>query len=138
MKRFFLLAFVFSAVSINGYSQEKIAPRTDFSVSLSENVLTIKPGETKQLTVSILRSKSYARSQAKLGLSSSLPDGLAVAYDQAEGMFDSSVATFTAAADSKAGEYQVILKTTLNNKVKGSIVKVVVENGLSKDALSSN
>jgi hypothetical protein len=138
MKRFFLLAFVFSAVSITGYSQEKTAPRTDFSVSLSENVLTIKPGETKQLTVSILRSKSYSRSEAKLGLSSSLPEGLTVAYAPAEGMFESSVATFTAAADSKVGEYQVILKTTLNHKVKGSIVKVVVENSVSKDALSAN
>jgi hypothetical protein len=138
MKRLFLLAFVFSAVSITGYSQEKTAPQTDFTVSLSENVVTIKPGETKQVTVSILRSKSYSRTQAKLGLSSSLPEGLTVAYEPAEGMFESSVATFTAAADSKAGEYQVILKTTLNNKIKGSIVKVVVENGTSKDALSSN
>src|SRR5688572_28196574 len=138
MKRLFLLAFVFSAVSINGYSQEKTAPQTDFTVSLSENVMTIKPGETKQVTVSILRSKSYSRTQAKLGLSSSLPEGLTVAYEPTEGMFESSVATFTAAADSKAGEYQVILKTTLNNKIKGSIVKVIVENGTSKDALSSN
>jgi hypothetical protein len=138
MKRLFLLAFVFSAVSVNGYSQEKTAPRTDFLVFLSENVLTIKPGETKQVTVSILRSKSYSRSEAKLGLSSSLPEGLTVAYAPAEGMFESSVATFTAAADSKGGEYQVILKTTLNHKVKGTIVKVVVENGLSKNALSSN
>jgi hypothetical protein len=138
MKRLFLFALVFSAVSIHGYSQEKTAPRTDFSVSLSENVVTLKPGETKQLTVSILRSKSYARAKAKLGLSSSLPEGLTVSYEPAEGMFESSVATFTVAADSKAGEYQVILKSNLNNKIKGSIVKVIVENGLSKDALSSN
>ena len=125
-------------MSINGYAQEKTAPRTDFSVSLSENVLTIKPGETKQLTVSILRSKSFSRTSAKLGISSSLPDGVTVAYEPAEGMFESSIATFTAASDLKAGEYQVILKTSLNNKVKGSIVKVVVEDGVAKNALSAN
>lgn len=125
-------------MSVSGYAQEKTAPRTEFSVSLSENVVTIKPGETKQVTVSILRSKSYSRSAAKLGLSSSLPTGVTVAYEPAEGMFETTTASITAAPDSKAGEYQVILKTTLNNKVKGSIVKLVVENGVAKDALSSN
>ena len=99
--------------------------------------MTLKPGETKQLTISVLRSKSYSRTTAKLGLSSSLPDGVTLTYEPAEGMFESSIASITAAPDSKAGEYQVILKTSLNNKVKGSIVKVVVETNV-KAALSSN
>ena len=139
MKKLLLFAFVLVAASVNyGYAQEKTAPRTDYSVSLSENVITIKPGETKELTVNILKSKSFANSTVKLGLSSSLPDGLAIAYAPAEGKFDSSVATFTASADAKAGEFQVILKTNLNNKIKGSIVKVVVENSVAKNAVSVN
>ena len=139
MKRLFILSMMLVAVTvISGYAQEKTAPRTEYSVSLSENVVKLKPGETKQLTVSVLKSKSYSRSATKLGLSSTLPAGVTVAFEPAEGMFESSVATFTAAADSKAGEFQVILKTSVNNKIKGSIVKVVIENGVSKDALSSN
>ena len=139
MKKLLLFAFVLAAASVNyGYAQEKTAPRTDFSVSLSENVITLKPGETKSLTLAILKSKSFSRSSAKLGLSSSLPDGVTVGYEPAEGKFDSSVATFTASADAKAGEFQVILKTTINNKIKGSIVKVVVDSGVAKDAVSVN
>lgn len=146
MKRLFLLAIVLVAVSINeGNAQEKTslsggktAPRTEYSVSLSENVVKLKPGEIKQVTVSILKSKGYSRSTAKLGLSSSLPAGVTVAYEPAEGMFESSVASFTAAADSKAGDYQVILKTSVNNKIKGSIVKVVIETSVLKDAVTAN
>ncbi len=146
MKRLFPFAIVLVAVSVHsGYAQEKTslsggktAPRTEYSVSLSENVVKLKPGETKQLTVSILKSKGYLRSAAKLGLSSSLPAGVTVAYEPAEGMFESSVASFTAAANAKGGEYQVVLKTTVNNKIKGSIVKVVVENSIPKDAVSVN
>jgi|GEM_PF-878700 len=145
MKRLFLLAIALVAVSIHGNAQEKTslsggktAPRTEYSVSLSQNVVKLKPGETKQLTVTILKSKGYSRSATKLGLSSALPAGVTVAYEPAEGMFESSVASFTAAADSKAGEYQVILKATVNNKIKGSIVKIVVENSVEKDALSAN
>jgi len=139
MKRLFSIAIVLVAVSIHsGYAQEKTAPRTEFSVSLSENVVKLKPGETKQLTVSVLKSKSYARSEAKLGLSSSLPAGVALTYEPAEGMFESSIATFTATPETKAGEYQVILKTTVNNKTKGTIVKVVVENSVAQNAVSVN
>jgi uncharacterized membrane protein len=139
MKKLLLFAFVLAAASVNyGYAQEKAAPRTDFSVSLSENVITIKPGETKSLTVTILKSKSFSRSDVKLGLSSSLPEGLTVAYEPAEGKFESSVATFTASADAKAGEFQVVLKTTMNNKTKGSIVKVVIDSSVAKDAVSVN
>jgi hypothetical protein len=138
MKRFLLLTIVFAAVSLTGYAQEKTAPRTDYSVSLSENLITIKPGESKQLTVTIVKSKAFSRSTVKLGLSSSLPEGLTVAYEPAEGKFESSVATFTAAADAKAGEFQVILKTNLNNKIKGSIVKVVINSSVANDAVSKN
>ena len=139
MKKLLLFVFVLVAASVNyGYAQEKTAPRTDFSVSLSENTVTIKPGETKQLTVSILRSKSYSRTEAKLGVSSSLPEGVTVSYAPAEGLFESTTASITAASNSKAGEYQVILKTNLNNKIKGSIVKVIVENSVAKDAVSVN
>ena len=139
MKTLFLIAIVLVSASINkGYAQEKTAPRTEYSVSLSENVVRLKPGETKQLTVSVLKSKSYSLSATKLGLSSTLPVGVTVAYEPAEGMFESSVASFTAAADAKEGEFQVVLKTTVNNKIKGSIVKVVVDNNVTKDAVTVN
>src|SRR5688572_5744898 len=138
MKKFFLSAVLVAATVIVGSAQDQTAPRTEYTVSLSEKVITLKAGETKQVTVSLAKSKSYSRSTATLGLSSTLPAGVTVAFEPAEGKFDSSVATFTAAADAKAGEYQIIVKSTVNNKTKGSIVKVIVENGVAKDALTAN
>lgn len=139
MKKLIVFSIVLVAATLTkGNAQEKTAPRTEYSVSLSENVVRLKPGETKQLTVSILKSKSYSRSTAKLGLSSSLPTGVTVLYAPADGLFENSVVSFTAAADAKEGEYQVILKTTVNNKIKGSIVKVVVETSVTKDAITAN
>lgn len=139
MKNLIIISIVLVAATFTvGYAQEKAAPRTEYSVSLSESVITLRPGETKQMTVSLAKSKSYARLTAKLALSSSLPAGVTLAYEPAEGVFESSVASFTAAADAKAGEYQIVVKTTINNKIKGSIVKVIVENSLAKDAISAN
>ena len=138
MKKFFLSIVLVAATVIAGSAQDQAAPRTEYSVSLSEKVITLKAGETKQVTVSLAKSKSYSGSTAKLGLSSSLPAGVTLVFEPAEGKFDSSVASFTAAADAKAGEYQVIVKKTVNNRTKGSILKVIVENSVAKDALSAN
>jgi len=139
MKKLLLIAIVLVAATVKyGYAQEKNVPKTEYSVSLSERVVTLKPGESKQVTVSILKSKAYSRSETRLGLSSSLPAGLSVSYEPAEGMFESSIATFSAAAGTAVGEYQIILKTNVKNKIKGSIVKVVVEGGVAKDAVSVN
>lgn len=139
MKKLLLVAFVISLVaSTTGVAQEKIAPRTEYTVSLSENVVKLAPGETKQLTVSILKSKLYAKSKATLGLSSTLPDGITVTFEPAEGMFESSVASIAAASTVPVGEYQFILKTTVNHKIKGSIVKVVVGSGGVKEAVTVN
>jgi uncharacterized membrane protein len=140
MKKLLLSLLAVAAVTVTVAAQDKVAPRTEYSVSLSENKIQVKPGESKEITVSILRSKSFSRSEAKLGLSSGLPEGVTVTYAPAEGMFDSTVATITVAPDAKEGEYQVILKATLNNKTKGSIVKLVVGSGSTtpKDALTAN
>lgn len=137
MKKIILVAFAV-AVAFTASAQDKTAPRTEYSVSLSENTLQLKPGETKQITVSILRSKSFAKASATLGLSSGLPEGIAVTYAPAEGMFENSVINITAVAGAKKGEYQIILKTTLNNKIKGSIIKLVVDAEPPKDAITAN
>lgn len=138
MKKLFPLILILSIAIVGAaIAQEKTAPRTEYSVSLSEKVVNLKPGETKPVTVSLLKSKSYSRSEAKLGLSSTLPAGITVAFEPAEGMFDNSVAFITANATAKEGEYQIIIKTTMNNKIKGSIVKVVVGSGIEK-AITAN
>ena len=126
MKKIILSILAVAAVVITVAAQEKVAPRTEYSVSLSENKIQVKPGESKELTVSILRSKSFSKVQANLGVSSALPEGISIGFAPAEGLFDSSVATLNVAPNTKEGEYSIILKSTLNNKIKGTIVKLVV------------
>ncbi len=138
MKKIFPIILILSiAVMSAAIAQDKTVPRTEYSVSLSEKVVNLKPGQTKQLTVFLLKSKSYSRSKAKLGLSSTLPEGITVAFEPAEGLFDSSEASISATPTAKVGEYQIIIKTTINNKIKGSIVKVVVGSDLEK-AITAN
>lgn len=138
MKKLFPLILILSAAVVSvSIAQDKTAPRSEYFVSLSEKIVNLKPGETKQVTVSLLKSKSYSRSKAKLGLSSTLPEGITVAFEPAEGVFDESVASISANSTAKEGQHQIIINTTINNKIKGSIVKVVVGSGMEK-AITAN
>jgi hypothetical protein len=137
MKKLFTVTLLFASISL--FAQEQAAiPRSEYVVSVSEKLVKIAPGETKQITVSILRSKGFSKSKADLGLSSSLPAGITLQFEPAAGLFDKSTATFKADANVPVGEYQVILKSTVRNLNKGTIIKLVVGNEVSKEAVSMN
>ena len=51
-----------------------------------------------------------------------------VNYEPAVGHFDSSVATIAASASAPVGSYQLVLNATIQNKTKGTILKVAVSN----------
>lgn len=125
MKTLFTLSFLFVAAMVVAQTKTEL-PRTDFVVNLSESSLTLKPGESKQVTVSIVRSKYYAKEKAILGLMGRLPKGITVTYEPAEGNFESSVATLSATADVLPGTYNIVLSTMLSVKKKGAILKVTV------------
>ena len=124
MKTLFTLSLLFLAAIV--FAQTTELPRTEFNINLSESILSIKPGETKQVTVSIVRSKYYAREKAKLGFLSSLPKGITATYEPSEGNFESAVITIVAASDATIGVYQLAPSATLNTKRKGTLLKLTV------------
>jgi hypothetical protein len=127
MKTPLTLLFLFVAALTFGQTPTE-RPRTEFTIDLSESSLTLKPGETKQVTVLLNRSKYYAKEKATLGFLSSLPKGITVTYEPKEGNFDSSVATIVAAPDATVGAYQLVLSGMLSTKKKGTILKLTVSN----------
>jgi len=113
-------------------AQEKPAPAKEFIVELSAQNLEIKPGQTKTVTVTLNRSKGFAKSNATLGLLSGLPDGVTVTFEPAEGVITSSVATISVAETAKAGNYMIIFKGTLQHKSKGATLKLAVSDGVTE------
>jgi hypothetical protein len=122
-KLIFLLALVSATASM---AQLPIVPPREFTVTLSESLITLKRGESKMVTVTIARSKSFSKAEAVWGVSSSLPKGVAIQYSPASGLSESSVATITAGPETPAGSYSLILNATLHYKTKGSVVTLVV------------
>jgi len=137
MKFMYLITFLFLvAASTETFAQT--APRTEFAIQLSKNTLEVKAGTSTELNLNILRSKTYTKSKAKLGFSSKLPEGITASFEPAEGMFETSVVTISVAESTKAGQYQLILNAELNNKVKGSIIKLVVTESKGNAVITLN
>jgi hypothetical protein len=102
--------------------------RPEFSINLSESSIVLKPGESKQVSISIVRSKGFTKGDVSLSLSNALPVGITVTYEPAVGHFENSTATITASLTAATGAYQLVLNGTIQNKVKGTILKVAVSN----------
>lgn len=134
-KLFSLVILLFTFV----LTQAQDVPRTEYTVSVSERLVNLIPGDTKQITVAINKSKGFSKSKAKFGVSSFLPKGITISYEPSEGVVEKTVATITASKDVMEGEYQIILKSELRNITKGTIIKLVVTgSAVAKDAISAN
>lgn len=113
-------------VSVLAVGQE--LPRTEFTTSLSENAISIKPGETKSLTVSILRSKAWTKSESSLSIPAALPEGIKISFEPAEGLFAESTMHVEVAPDVKAGVHTIMVRSEIRHKKKGNLLRIEVDN----------
>ncbi len=136
-EKIFLLIVMAAALSGTPlFAQEKkLLPQNSRSTSQLPR-LTWSRRESKDVTVTINRSKSYSKADVVLGLSTSLPKGITITYEPAEGLISSSIAKITADEDAQAGNYTIILSGEIRNKKKGGTLKLVV--GGSDPNLSAN
>jgi len=126
MKKYILSLGLVTFLATSLFAQETAAPRSEYTIALSEQSLTIKPGETKNSTLTLNRSKSFSKSNATLGLSSGLPQGINVTFSPAEGAISSSEVKVAVEESVKPGNYTIILKSTVQSKSKGTTLKIVV------------
>ena len=135
------MKIILTALTIFSVSCQLVLSQTsskEFDITLSTNELAIKPGETKQVDVNLVRSKGYHKSKATLGLSSSLPEGITITFEPKEGVIQSSRATITVDGQVKQDTYLLLLKCTMNNKIKATMLKlVVIENEAAASKLGN-
>jgi hypothetical protein len=124
MKNLFTIAAL--ALALQAAAQTPVAPRSEFSVALSEDALQVKSGETKSVTVAITRSKLFTKGEATWGFSTALPAGVTIAYIPSPETPDSEEATITVGPAVPAGSYALILNATVRYKTKGTILKLLV------------
>lgn len=120
------LALMLTAcISANGQNLE--IPQKEFSLSFSTYRLELLPGDSSQVDIGVLKSKGYQKSKVKMGISSSVPNGVTIAFNPDQGNFDFTKATVSVDKEVAPGTYPVILNATVQNQTKGSILKLIIK-----------
>jgi hypothetical protein len=120
-----LFALLVTGSTISAQNLE--IPQKEFTIFSSKDRLELVPGDNGQLDVVILKSKGYRKSKIKMGVSSSVPKGVAVTFEPDQGTFDSTKANILIQAEATPGEYLLILNATLNYKTKGFILNLLIK-----------
>ena len=122
MKPLALLFLV--SLSLSGYAQTQ-TPKKEFAIVLSQDNVEMSGSESKEIEITILRSKAYLKSSALMGLSSSLPKGIEVTFSPEKGNFEVTKVIIKS-SNSVPGQYSLIVNATLNGRTKASIIKLNV------------
>ncbi len=91
-------------------------PKKEFTVSMSEKEIVLVPGKTQTVDITINRSKSYKKAKIKLGLGSTLPEGVAITFANGENPLTDRIMTI------KTDESVAPFSKTLLLKAKSSRV----------------
>ena len=128
-KLFMKIGFSFGllVIGLAVSAQNLEIPQKEFIIYCCKEQLELSRGENKQLDINILKSRGYQKSKTKMGLSSSLPKGVAITFDPDKGNFDSTKANILIDEDAAPGEYSIILNATLNYTTKGTILNLLIK-----------
>jgi hypothetical protein len=125
--------FIFSTLLVIVFMNETFAqtiapiPKKEFNVSLSQDHIEIRPGETKELGATLQRSRGYSKLNATMNLSSSLPDGVSVSFEPSNGVMENTKAIITVGETAKPGNYMIIINCNINHKNKGAMLKMIIK-----------
>ena len=120
-----IIALMVASMAIQAQTLE--IPKREFGLSFSKDRIELSRGESGQLEIGILKSKEYRNRKIRMGISSSLPKGVTVAFDAPDGKFDFTKASISVGDDAVPGLYWLILSATLSNNTKGTTLKLIIK-----------
>lgn len=108
------------------YKQPVVTDTKDFEVTLEKSAVRVSRASSERVAIALERAKGYQKASAKMGLSSFAPTGVSIQFNPAEGAIHQTEVIITADSSAVAGTYTLIIKATLNNKVKGTTLKLTI------------
>ncbi len=127
MKQLICSIAIILLIASSTFAQTLETPQKEFVIVIESKIIDMKTNDSQKNEIKILKSKSYQKSEAEVKISSTLPAGVAVAFNPNQGNFDVSEMTITTSSETKPGQYTLIVSATLNYKTKASILKLNVQ-----------
>ncbi|MEQ6122223.1 hypothetical protein [Reichenbachiella sp. MALMAid0571] len=123
MKKIILFTlFALSTVLTESFAQT--TPKKEFTVKLSETDISILPGKTQIIDVTINRSKSYSKTQIDLSISSTLPEGISISFKDGTDPLTQKQMIVTASEDAMGISKTLVLNAKSSRATKGVMFKL--------------
>lgn len=123
MKNFILFSIlVLSMILTESFAQT--TPKKEFTVKLSETDITILPGKTQTIDVTINRSKSYSKTKIDLVFGSPLPEGVSISFKDGINPLTQKQMIITVNEDAMGISKTLILKAKSSRVTKGVMFKL--------------
>lgn len=123
MKKIILLSTALLLfVSINSFAQN--TPRKEFNVSLSDTNISLVPGTSQNVDVSINRSKGYRKAKVRLNIANTLPEGVSITFKDGENPLTQQIMTITTTESTQNFSKTIILKGSTRGVNKGIMFKL--------------
>ena len=103
-------------------------PATEFQSSLSSTILSLHAGDSKDVKVTLRRSKAWRKSAATLSIPAGLPEGVAISFEPANGYFNESIMKVTIDPDAKPGNHTILVRTEMRHLKKGNLLRLEIGN----------
>jgi hypothetical protein len=124
MKNLRLVLFL-AALPLIGIGQTK-APKSEFLIELSSSSVEVSPNSPKDVSVKVIPSKSYSKSKVTFGMSSGVPKGVSVTIEAEPSSPNEARTKISVSKETIPGTYLVILNAAMQNKKKGTTLKLIV------------
>lgn len=128
MKKLFTLLSIITLVYASATAQ--VTPKKNFTLAISETNITVLPGETKQFDVTILRSKSFSKTDISLVMDSTLPNGVEITFIDGTNPMVNQIMQIAVAKDATPVKKMLILKGKSNRFSKAVMLNVTISDGV--------
>jgi hypothetical protein len=125
MKQLIGILLLFAG-SLSLKAQSVDAPQKEFVMKSATSSVEVKAGNQVTLDLKVIRSKSFQRGEATVGIASQLPEGVNIRFDQHQDDAAAYAVVIITTSSVAAGIYSIVLNCTINHKTKGVVVKLHV------------
>lgn len=120
MKLFYASLFILVG-SFSSVAQNSLEPRDEFGLFLPNTSIKVHRGDSTVVTLTILKSKGFAKAKIILNVKSDLPKGIFIKTSPEIGIFDNTTITIIVLEEAQVGYASLNITAEMRQIKKGLI-----------------
>ncbi len=114
-------SFILCLCFYSSVAQNSLGPRDEFALVLPNTPIEVHRGDSTVLTLTILKSKGFAKAKTTLNMNSDLPKGVFIKTSPEIGVFDKTTVIIIVSEEAQVGQASLNITAEMRHIKKGLI-----------------